>query len=46
VDNIKMDLRETGWDGMGWYGMDWIDLGQDRAQWRALVKTVLNLQVP
>jgi hypothetical protein len=21
VDNIKMDLRETGW-----YGMDWIDL--------------------
>jgi hypothetical protein len=21
VDNIKMDLRETGWDGM-----DWIDL--------------------
>jgi hypothetical protein len=25
VDNIKMDLRETGWDGM-----DWIDLAQDR----------------
>jgi hypothetical protein len=24
-DNIKMDLRETGWDGM-----DWIDLAQDR----------------
>jgi hypothetical protein len=21
MDNIKMDLRETGWDGM-----DWIDL--------------------
>jgi hypothetical protein len=32
VDNIKMDLRETGWDGM-----DWIDLAQDRDQWRALV---------
>jgi hypothetical protein len=27
VDNIKMDLREIGWDGM-----DWIDLAQDRDQ--------------
>jgi hypothetical protein len=25
VDNIKLDLREIGWDGM-----DWIDLAQDR----------------
>jgi hypothetical protein len=25
VDNIKMDIREIGWDGM-----DWIDLAQDR----------------
>jgi hypothetical protein len=25
VDNIKMDLREIGWDGM-----DWIELAQDR----------------
>jgi hypothetical protein len=24
LDNIKMDLREIGWDGM-----DWIDLAQD-----------------
>jgi hypothetical protein len=24
VDNIKMDLREIGWDGM-----DWIELAQD-----------------
>jgi hypothetical protein len=24
-DNIKMDLGETGWDGM-----DWIHLAQDR----------------
>jgi hypothetical protein len=24
VDNIKMDLREIGWDGM-----DWIDLAQE-----------------
>jgi hypothetical protein len=41
VDNIKMDLREIGWDGM-----DLIDLGLDRDQWRALVKTVMNLRVP
>jgi hypothetical protein len=31
VDNIKMDLREIGWDGM-----DWIELAKDRDQWRAL----------
>jgi hypothetical protein len=41
VDNIKIDLREIGWDGM-----DWIDLAQDMDQWRALVNTVMNLQVP
>jgi hypothetical protein len=41
VDNIKMDLREIGWDGM-----DWIDLAQDRDRWRALVNTVINLRVP
>jgi hypothetical protein len=39
VDNIKMDLREIGWDGM-----DWIDLAQDRGQWSALVNTVMNLR--
>jgi hypothetical protein len=26
-------------------GMDWIDLAQDRDQWRALVKIVMNFQV-
>jgi hypothetical protein len=41
VDNIKMDLREIGWDGM-----DWIDLAQDRDQWKAILNTVMNLQVP
>jgi hypothetical protein len=40
VDNIKMDLREIGWDGM-----DWIDLAQDKDQWRTLVNTVMNLRV-
>jgi hypothetical protein len=39
-NNIKMDLRELGWDGM-----DWIDLVQDRDQWRALVNTIMNLRV-
>jgi hypothetical protein len=41
VDNIKMKLREIGWDGM-----NWIDLAQDRDRWRALVNTVMNLRVP
>jgi hypothetical protein len=41
VDNIKMDLREIGWDGG-----DWIDLAQYRERWRALVKAVMNIRVP
>jgi hypothetical protein len=41
VDNIKMDRRGIGWDGM-----DWIALAQDRDQWRVLVNTVMNLRVP
>jgi hypothetical protein len=32
VDNIKLDLREIGWDGM-----DWIYLAEDRDRWRAHV---------
>jgi hypothetical protein len=40
VNNIKIDLRETGCDDM-----DWIDLVQDRDKWRALVNTVMNLRV-
>jgi hypothetical protein len=41
VNSIKIDLREVEWDGM-----DLVDLAQDRDQWRALVNTVMNLQVP
>jgi hypothetical protein len=41
MDNIKIELRETGWDDM-----DWTDLAQDRHQWRALVNTVMSLWVP
>jgi hypothetical protein len=40
VNNIEMDLREIGWDGM-----DWIDLAQDRNQWRALVNTAMNIWI-
>jgi hypothetical protein len=36
-----MVLRE-----IEWAGMDWIDVAQDRDQRRALVNTVMNLQVP
>jgi hypothetical protein len=41
VDDIKMELREIGWDGM-----DWIELALDRDQWRALVDMVINLWIP
>jgi hypothetical protein len=30
VDNIKMDLKLIGWDGVYW-----VDLAQYRDQWRA-----------
>jgi hypothetical protein len=40
VDNIKMDLRDLGWDVV-----DWIDMAQDRDHWRALVNTLLYLRV-
>jgi hypothetical protein len=40
VDNIKMDLRDIGWNGT-----NWIDLAQDRDQFRSLVNTVMNLRV-
>jgi hypothetical protein len=41
VDNVKMDLRERGWDGM-----DWIDLALDRDQWKHFVNKVMKLLVP
>jgi hypothetical protein len=40
-NNIKMDLREKGWEGV-----DWIYLAQDRDQWLVLVNTIMNLRVP
>jgi hypothetical protein len=40
-DNIRMDLREIGWEGV-----DWMHLAQDRDKWRARVNRVMNLRVP
>jgi hypothetical protein len=40
VDNIRMELGEVGWGDV-----DWVGLAQDRNRWRALVNSVLNLQV-
>jgi hypothetical protein len=39
-DDIRMNLRKTGREGV-----DWIQLPQDRDQWWALVKMVINLRV-
>jgi hypothetical protein len=39
-DNIRLDLRETGWERV-----DWMYLAQNRYQWRALVNTVTSLRV-
>jgi hypothetical protein len=39
VGNVKMDLREIGWDGLVW-----TDQAQDRDQCRALVNMVMNLR--
>jgi hypothetical protein len=40
-DNSKMDLREIGINGANWNR-----LAQDRVQWRAFVRTVMNFRVP
>jgi hypothetical protein len=39
-DELRMDLRETGWGNV-----EWIQLAQDRGQWQALVNMVMNLRV-
>ncbi|KAJ4441995.1 hypothetical protein ANN_11859 [Periplaneta americana] len=38
-DNIKMDLREVGYNGR-----DWNNLTQDRDQWQAYVRAAMNLR--
>jgi hypothetical protein len=39
-DEIRMDLREIGWEGV-----EWINLAQDRDWGRAVVNAVMNLRV-
>jgi hypothetical protein len=39
-DNIKLDLKE-----MGWEDVEWIHCGQNRDKWRCLVKTATNVLV-
>jgi hypothetical protein len=36
-----MDLLEVGWGDVDWFG-----LAKDVDRWRALVNSVLNLEVP
>jgi hypothetical protein len=40
-DNIKMEFREIGIDGV-----NWVRLAQDKVQRRAFANTVMNLRVP
>jgi hypothetical protein len=40
LDNVRMNLREMGWESVGW-----MQLGQGRDQWQALVNMVMNLWV-
>jgi len=40
-DIIRMNLRETGWEGA-----DWIHLSRDRDWWQAVVKTGMSLRAP
>jgi hypothetical protein len=39
-NNIRMDLREIGWEGV-----DWIHLGKDRNWWQTLVNIIMNFLV-
>jgi hypothetical protein len=40
-NNIQMDLREIGLEGV-----DWIHLAKDGDRWQALVTTIINFLVP
>jgi len=40
-NNLKLDLKETGWDGVAW-----IHLAQDTAEKRAAVNTIMDLRFP
>jgi hypothetical protein len=36
-DNVRMDLREIGWEGV-----NWVYLASNRDYWWALVSTILT----
>jgi hypothetical protein len=40
-DNIRMDIKEVVWEDV-----DRMHMAQDRDQWRGLVNTAVNLQLP
>jgi hypothetical protein len=40
-DNIRMDLREIGWEDV-----DWMHLDEDRDQWQAVANRAMNLRFP
>ena len=39
-DNIKLDLQEIGWEGVGWIYLAW-----DSGKWRAVFNVAMNLWV-
>jgi hypothetical protein len=40
-DDIEMDLKEIGWEGV-----DWIHLAKDSDKWRAVLDTAITFRVP
>jgi len=40
-ENITLDLREIGWEGV-----DWMHMACDNNQWWALMNKVMNYQIP
>ena len=39
-DNIEIDLKEIGWQGMGW-----ILMAENRHQWQAVLSMLMNLHL-
>jgi len=39
-DKVKMNLKETGWEGM-----DWTNLAQNMDNWQAVANMVMNVRV-
>jgi hypothetical protein len=40
INNIKMDLEETGWEGI-----NWIHLAQYRDSWLVFVNAIMNFEL-